>query len=379
VQPVRTLAKFAAPALVAATFAGAAAAPAQAAPAQAAPAGCHWNGAQPAGGGVLQAVAVLPSCEAFAVGGITSTLIMRFSDGAWTQQPSPSPDQTNALASVAATSAASAWAVGNYAPSNNPPDSPSTAEILHWNGTSWGEVKTPQPGGARGQNSLFGVAATSATNAWAVGSYDDKPPGPRHTMIVHWNGTSWRRVPSPSPGGASLESRLTSVAVVSARDAWAVGWYQTAKYSRLTLILHWNGTSWRQVPSPNGPHHKGLLFGVTATSARSAWAAGYSVPDASALILHWAGSAWRAVKTPAAGVLSAVTATSARNAWAVGNGAIMHWNGRAWSTAAAPSNALYGVSASSAGNAWAVGLTTTVSPPGDHPLVVHWNGTTWQP
>jgi hypothetical protein len=35
----------------------------------------------------------------------------------------------------------------------------------------------------------FGVAATSASNAWAVAG-GDTPPG--KTQILHWNGTVWK-------------------------------------------------------------------------------------------------------------------------------------------------------------------------------------------
>jgi hypothetical protein len=45
---------------------------------------------------------------------------------------------------------------------------------------------------------LSGVAATSASNAWAVGYTGSTSPKP---LIEHWNGTAWTRV--PSPGGAS--------------------------------------------------------------------------------------------------------------------------------------------------------------------------------
>ena len=60
-----------------------------------------------------------------------------------------------------------------------------------------------------------------------------------------------------------------------------LGYYQTARDFRRTLILHWNGKSWTQVPSPNpgGPSHGNLLFGVTATSARNAWAVGYDTTN----------------------------------------------------------------------------------------------------
>ena len=50
---------------------------------------------------------------------------------------------------------------------------------------------------------LVGVAATSASNTWAVGSYSvyqgDAPVG--KTLVMHWNGRAWTQVPSPSPSG----------------------------------------------------------------------------------------------------------------------------------------------------------------------------------
>jgi hypothetical protein len=43
-----------------------------------------------------------------------------------------------------------------------------------------------------------------------------------------------------------LEGGLSAVDATSATNAWAVGTYGTFK----TLILHWDGTAWTQVPSP---------------------------------------------------------------------------------------------------------------------------------
>jgi hypothetical protein len=105
---------------------------------------------------------------------------------------------------------------------------------------------------------LWGVAATSADSAWAVGCTTTTTAGKcAKTLIVRWNGTTWTRVPSPDPGQNSV---LTSVAATSASSAWAFG--QTGGGM---LILRWNGTSWTRVPSPNlGPDF--ALQGVTATS-----------------------------------------------------------------------------------------------------------------
>ena len=91
------------------------------------------------------------------------------------------------------------------------------------------------------------------------------------TLILRWNGTAWKQVPSPSPGaGASL----SGVAATSAGSAWAVGFTRPASAAK-TLILRWNGTAWKRVPSPSpGGQRRRLLRGVAATSAGSAWAVG---------------------------------------------------------------------------------------------------------
>ena len=68
------------------------------------------------------------------------------------------------------------------------------------------------------------VAATSPRNAWAVGSIGPGPginPGRgTKTLIEHWNGKTWKRVPSPSPGPAA---QLLGVAATSPYDAWSAG------------------------------------------------------------------------------------------------------------------------------------------------------------
>ena len=78
---------------------------------------------------------------------------------------------------------------------------------------------------------LAGVAATSATNAWAVGI-----TGAVQSLIVHWDGTTWKQVRV----GARAMSILRAVAATSARDAWAVG-----QACARILIVHWNGQEWK--------------------------------------------------------------------------------------------------------------------------------------
>jgi hypothetical protein len=280
---------------------------------------------------------------------------------------------SGSFSGVAATSARNAWAVGT--------GSTGKTLIMHWNGAAWKTVPSPSPGPSGSYDALYGVAATSAGNAWAVGSANGK------TLILHWNGAAWKTVPSPSPG---TFAGLYGVAATSAGNAWAVG-----TGNGKTLILHWNGTAWRQQASPG---IAGAFQAVAATSARNAWAVGFQATGGGTatsgppIILRWNGATWKQVPThlPAGiGNLLGVAATSAGNAWAVGcsgclaEGAgvplIEHWNGSAWKKVPGPSAValagLDGVTATSATNAWAVGTPTGAA--GHTTGIVHWNGRTW--
>ena len=276
---------------------------------------------------------------------------------------------------VSAFSARNAWAVGQYQSG-----AVNRTLIAHWNGFSWRQVPSPNPAPARDSDSLNGVAATSVTNAWAVGEQND------HSLLLRWNGKAWRPVPSPDIGN------LTGVAATSATNAWAVG--DGGSKGSQTAIEHWNGKTWRVVPSPV---RVGNLYAVAAASAANAWAVGFSGPFASsrALAEHWNGKTWKVVHSPdpaRAGNLLGVATTSAGNAWAVSAAAgtglgtfisvINHWNGRAWTRVASPDPVpggaiLFGAAAASAGDAWAVGADW-VFVNGPHNVIAHWNGKAWK-
>jgi hypothetical protein len=131
-------------------------------------------------------------------------------------------------------SSSDAWAVG-------------TAGVhtlaLHWNGTSWSRVASPSPGGGNA-STLGAVSARSSSDAWAVGEFQfTSTEDQTKTLALRWNGTSWSRVASPSPGGLS-GSALGGVSTLSPSDAWAVGSYTGSNGASVTLLLHWNGAQW---------------------------------------------------------------------------------------------------------------------------------------
>jgi len=268
------------------------------------------------------------------------------------------PRVRGVLSGAAAVSARDVWAVGTADPLGT--------LILHWDGTAWKRV--PGPAAARGR--LFAVAAVSARDVWAVGTDLGR------ALIVHWNGAGWHRVAAPSPAAGTI---LQGVAAVSARDVWAVG---------TTGILRWDGAAWRRVRAPGGTGAG--LTAVAATSGRNAWAVGTGG------ILRWDGTAWTRVRHPgfAHGSLYGVTATSAANAWAAGTSFSQHcptvgctltvrWNGTAWTRVRSPNpparpqgNWLFAAAAAPAGQAWAVG-GTSVTEPDSGTLILRWSGTTW--
>ncbi len=145
---------------------------------------------------------------------------------AWSvvQSPNATPGN-NELHAVASVSANDVWAVGTS--ENNLGNTPTLIE--HWNGTAWSIVPSPSPDGAF--NDLFGVAAVSTSDVWAVG---DSGSG---TLIEQWNGSSWSVVSSPNPGSGSSpgDSLRGAAADPNSGQTWAVGQFTAASGATQTL------------------------------------------------------------------------------------------------------------------------------------------------
>ena len=254
------------------------------------------------------------------------------------------------------------------------------------------QVAAPAAATYKAAGGLNGVAAASASNAWAVG-YAGSLAGPK-LLMVHWNGKSWTRVTSPKILDGTAGT-LSAITVVSAKDAWAVGTIGSGLGH--ALLLHWNGQSWSQVTSVAAIG--GGLYGVTAT-ASSAWAVGVNLTDTSIapLVLRWNGKAWSRASaklnpsTQGESILTGVAVTGAKTAWAVGyssqgipTAVLARWNGSTWSTDTSfPFNggvdrSLAGVAIGPGGTAFAVGRgeTGSFSNGTSVPISMRWTGKTW--
>jgi hypothetical protein len=329
---------------------------------------------------VLTSVSADSPTDAWAFGtgrAAVGAVALHWNGAGWARVSLPDPVGTE-IRGVAALSRHDAWAVGADV----------NGLILHWNGTRWEQAPGSDKPAVR-NGFPFSVSAVSRSDVWAVGFASGSGSG-LQTLAVHWNGTTWTRVPTPSPRSAA-SPELVSVSADSPSDAWAVGTYSPGKTVQ-SLALHWNGTSWTRVPIPvPGTGTINELSGVTAESPTDAWAVGtyFTSTGQRAEVLHWDGASWKLAAIPNPGsnsTLSAVGGSSSSDVWAVGSNLqgnlMMHWNGASWTRTASPDpkNAamLQAVSTVSGSHAWAAGC---VCPQGktnrDRTLLLRWNGTSW--
>src|SRR5438132_5623136 len=286
----------------------------------------------------------------------------------------------NELAGLAVVAPDDIWAVGRYNSGRPPTVTGRDTLSLHWDGTSWGIVPTPNPTWAGADFfTLEDSAAVSSDEVWAVGYAEDFSSLKSTTLVERWNGSRWTIVRSPNPAGDEYPNRLWSVDGAGPTDVWAVG---GAGYPERSLILRWDGSAWRTVRNRCGTE----LQAIGVLTASDIWAVGASVT------CHYDGSSWRVVPSPQprpaynelAYVLNGVSAARPDDVWVTGARVLQmgeyvsyesiaeHWNGSAWTLdTTPPGQSLNGVRALSPTDVWAVGTA------GVRGVVAHLDGRGW--
>ncbi len=296
--------------------------------------GAAWRIVTNPGAGFLNSVAVVSPHDIWAVGYELSSvssegwgLVEHWNGTQWSVVPSPRPGQTNSgLNSVVAQNAQSVWAAGYF---NGLGFSPQPL-IERWDGSAWRVVDSPLPNDASAGNFSALSAVPGSSQVWAAGSVRYGPPPERgrgyfQPLIERWNGSAWQVVASPALPNGALAGELSGVAALSATDAWAVGNYTAGDHTSRTLIAHWDGAAWKVVSSPD---EWGSLLGVAAAGARDVRAVGYHMTGAEGsaqigIVERWNGAAWSLVESPTPqGVthssLDAIAADKVGGYWAVG-------------------------------------------------------------
>jgi len=289
----------------------------------------HWNGVgwsiisspnASSGYNLLNGVAVAGSNEIWTVGqaavaGNTYSTLIEHSKGGkapvWNIVSSPNVAGNSCiLNAISVVAANDIWAVG-YSIDSGFNDRSLT---MHWDGLTWSIVPSPSVG----NDILYAVDAVASNDVWAIGGtrvgYSSS-----HTLTLHWDGLNWTVVPSPNDSTGN--NILYGVAAVTGNDVWAVGSAGSSK----TVALHWNGGSWSVFPTPSFNNASNeVLSGIVAASSGDIWTAGqfYQNSVQNTLTEHWNGSTWTLVASPnpesSSNRLSAITATPKGTLWAVG-------------------------------------------------------------
>ena len=325
---------------------------------------------------------------------------MHFNGTKWTAFPAPliRGDLTANLQGVVNISPTLAWAVGNVTLGANP------GQIIErWNGTKWSLFPNPAfP--PNSQADLFAITSSSANDIWAVGNLVQDVLGGAlsFNLFEHWDGKAW----TPTLINTNAFEALTGVSADATNDAWAVGWVAPlTDGSNATLAIHWNGTNWiAAVTPPNLGEGPNQLNAVAALAPDNAWAVGFSTPGLAGqsatltLILHWDGTSWTVVPSPNVGPnstsqsnrLLGLTANSANDIWAFGSyfaadgsghqrTLLLHYDGASWTLASSPNptkgtfldDLLFAGVVPSPGNVWILGNEDEGSQGGMGTLAIH--------
>lgn len=226
----------------------------------------------------LTGVGVSRTGTAFAVGYVCTArcahkseidrpLILRSVGSTWSEVSSKRLPPTGILSAVSTQPDGDFWAAGAVC------TTVCKALILHWDGSRW----SPVPSRTSGQNAYLYAISMTATGGWASGwsycSRHCRPEDDSRTLILHWDGHSWLQAKSPSP-----HRQFNLVLAISAADGmeWAAGLpsceAHCASSPVRTLILRGNGSVWSRVSSPAGNLP---LDGIVAERGNGAVAVGH--------------------------------------------------------------------------------------------------------
>jgi len=154
---------------------------------------------------------------------------------------------------------------------------------MHWDGSDFTVFETPCSEIPANNNGfgLESVSAVSSDEVWAVGGGGDNDYT-INTYVLHWDGSSWEHVPSPQVG---IVQRLFAVEAVAADDVWASGQYLDG-LGYHAFAIHWDGGSWTVFDGTDFPTGGGAIH---AFASDDIYAAGGGVT-------HWDGESWTFVE-----------------------------------------------------------------------------------
>jgi hypothetical protein len=277
----------------------------------------------------------------------------------------------------------------------------------------WVEIPVPMdPAWTRAD--LRDVSVLPSGEAWAVG-YARLPTTVGNgsqdvTLAMRYADGQWTHTPTPYtapyPGGAN--DSLDAVIAFASDNVWAAG----SRYGNAggmstglwLLVLHWDGSSWTEVPVATPPGGSGINFsGVRVLDAVAfapndiwfggSWAAPNSVGSVTwrPLAMHWDGNDLTIHDTPILPqidnyvLMRQMDGTAPDDIWGMAepitgpttNPAVVHWDGTAWTGVYLPPTGtdvdLDDIVATGPNDVWVFGHEPWTT----NAFAYHWDGTSF--
>jgi hypothetical protein len=244
--------------------------------------GTNWVAMSSPAGVALRGLDVVSPTEVWVAGysGSAAT-VAQWKNGTWTTKYTQASTgrHLTVFEAIAVDASGKVWAVG-WDRDYDAPGRPVSSLVVHFDGTSWRREATPNPAN---RNTLMDVVALANGEVFAVGVAQDTSGGgitPRSLMLRR-QGT-WSSLTVPK-GEAGSQDQLLSVAAVSSTSVWSVGYYSSPSSGLYEpLLVHWTGNGGAGTLAVSHPSPaltvSALASGVSATSAGNLWAAGYTSP-----------------------------------------------------------------------------------------------------
>ncbi|WP_069813756.1 hypothetical protein [Streptomyces sp. TP-A0874] len=215
--------------------------------------------------------------------------------------------------------------------------------------------------------SLKSVSAVNGELAWAVGRQE------QHGVIMRWDGQKWSEDTAP---GLPEVWEWSSVSAASADDVWAYG-----TVVRDQVLVHYDGERWTSVPTAGPSDDSWPDVPIKAVPGR--------LFKGGKDLYTYADGTWQTFPLPPLVDIRDIDARSADDAYATGmqypvdggHPVVYHWDGTTWSLLAEPpvpaGTDTAKLTVDSRDSVYVAGWADGPNADPPQPSVVHWDGTGW--
>ncbi len=195
------------------------------------------------------------------------------------------------------------------------------------------------------------------------------------TMIVRWDGSSWRKWADLKEAFSTVEG-ICNICALSEDCVWLVTFFPKGSFEREYYLVHYDGSQWRRFEMMGEPELYAGVSDIYFLAPDDGWV--YSSDG----FYHYDGVDWTRAYEPVDTASGNFAFASPDLGWAVapvphGYG-LIEWDGSTWTPLNVPpvetSENMRHVWARGPDNAWATGLDPTGK---EHGLLYHFDGSSW--